>query len=121
MIPNPLTGAGVPEQMASAETRTSFNHTKPDLNGRPSRVVLDRVMPEIDGGRFPIKRVVGDQIKVAAHVFADGHDMLSVWLLSRDPGSQSWLRTPMEALGNDEWEGAFTVSKLGTHLYTVRA
>ena len=58
---------------------------------------------------------------MAAHVFTDGHDMLSVWLLSRDPGSQSWLRTPMEALGNDEWEGAFTVSKLGTRLYTVSA
>ena len=121
MIPNPLAGAGVSEQTASAETRTSLNHTRPDQNKRPSRVVIDRVMPEIDGGRFPIKRVVGDQVKVAAHVFTDGHDMLSVWLLSRDPGSQSWLRTPMEALGNDEWEGAFTVSKLGTRLYTVSA
>ena len=120
-IPNPQIGAGVPERTTSAETRTSFHYSDPNLSKRPSRVVIDRVLPELDGGCLPIKRVVGDQVKVTAHVFADGHDLLSAWLLSRHQGSQSWLRTPMESLGNDEWEGAFTVSELGTHLYTVSA
>ena len=120
-IPNPQIGTGVPERTTSDETRASFHYSDPNPSQRLSRVVIARVLPEIDGGRFPIKRVVGDQVKVTAHVFADGHDVLSPWLLSRHQGSQSWLRTPMESLGNDEWEGAFTVSEFGTHLYTVIA
>ena len=120
-IPNPQIGAGVPERTTSAETRASFHYSDRNPSKRPSRVVIAHVLPEIDGGRFPIKRVVGDQVKVTAHVFADGDDVLSAWLLSRHQGSQSWLPTPMESLGNDEWEGAFTVSEFGTHLHTVIA
>src|SRR6185437_7540750 len=38
------------------------------------RVIIEHVRPEIDGGRFPVKRVVGDTVIVEAAVFADGHD-----------------------------------------------
>ncbi len=38
------------------------------------RVIIERLHPEIDGGRFPIKRVVGEKVIVTADIFADGHD-----------------------------------------------
>ena len=44
------------------------------------RAVIDRVIPELDGGRFPVKRVVGDRMVVEADVFADGHDVLACML-----------------------------------------
>ena len=47
-----------------------------DERGR-RRVVIERVWPEIDAGRFPIKRTVGEQVTVSADVFADGHGLLA--------------------------------------------
>ena len=53
--------------------------TKPE-NGR-TRVVVEAVTPQIDGGRFAVKRVVGDMVRVEAEVFGDGHDLVRARLL----------------------------------------
>ena len=45
------------------------------------RVVIENVRPEIDGGRHPVKRVLGEQVTVKADVFTDGHDSLACVLL----------------------------------------
>jgi len=84
------------------------------------RAVIDRVEPEIDGGRFPIKRTVGETVTVLADVFADGHDVVSCRLLSA-AGEGAWTETPMEPLPNDRWRGSFRVEKLGRARYTVEA
>ncbi len=47
------------------------------------RVVVEGVRPQVDGGRFPVKRVLGDTVEVRANVFADGHDLLVVILRDR--------------------------------------
>ncbi len=87
------------------------------------RVAIDRVLPEVDGGRFPIKRTVGEAVEVTAWVHADGHDVLAVRLQHRPVGSppQPWTELPMEPLGNDEWQASFVVEQLGAHEYTVEA
>jgi starch synthase (maltosyl-transferring) len=85
------------------------------------RVVIEGVAPEIDGGRFAVKRTVGDVVKVQAFVFADGHDSITCELLHRSADSADWSRTPMAAKGNDCWEAEFTLSTPGQYLYTVRA
>jgi starch synthase (maltosyl-transferring) len=61
--------------------------------GRPSpveipealaqRVVVERIRPSIDGGRFPIKRTPGELVQVTADVFADGHDVVAAVLRDR--------------------------------------
>ncbi len=85
------------------------------------RVVVDRVLPSVEGGTVPIKRVVGDSVEVEAHVFTDGHDALTVRLLSRPTGEVAWTATPMELRWNDEWLGSFRVERLGEYEYTVEA
>jgi starch synthase (maltosyl-transferring) len=85
------------------------------------RVVIDRVRPEIDRGRFAIKRTVGEKVTVEADVFADGHDSLTCLLLYRDERAAAWSETAMEALGNDRWRGELTVSTVGRWRYTVTA
>ena len=83
------------------------------------RVVIEHVRPQVDCGRFPIKRVVGERVVVRADVFADGHDVVAAVLLYRKSGDDSWREAPMTALGNDEWTASFTVEDLGRYEYTV--
>ena len=86
-----------------------------------NRVVVEGVTPEIDAGKFPIKRIVGDKVVVEADVFADGHDALSCALLYRKETDAEWTEVPMEPLVNDRWRGAFTVQEIGRYRYTVCA
>ncbi len=83
------------------------------------RVVIERVSPEIDCGRFPIKRVVGEAVVVEADVFADGHDQVSCQVLYSRAGEKEWQSSPMTALGNDRWRGVFPVVKTGRYEYTI--
>src|SRR3990172_649118 len=91
------------------------------------RVVIEAVTPEVDAGRFPVKRVVGEAVVVEADVFADGHDRLVVLLRHRPtPADRStavaaWHEVPMTELVNDRWTARFTVEALGRHEYTVSA
>ena len=85
------------------------------------RVVIEGVTPAIDGGRFPIKRVCGEEVIVEADVFCDGHDALGCVLRYRQEGVVGWDEVPMESLGNDRWRGVFTVSHIGVYHYTVMA
>ncbi len=86
-----------------------------------TRVVIERIHPCIDCGRFPVKRIAGEELLVEADVFADGHDELSVFLLHRIEGCEHWSMTPMEHLGNDRWQASFAVSDVGAYVYTITA
>ena len=83
------------------------------------RVVVEGVSPATDGGRFPIKRVCGEEVIVEADAFCDGHDALGCVLRYRHQGAVGWDEVPMESLGNDRWRGVFTVSHIGVYHYTI--
>jgi starch synthase (maltosyl-transferring) len=87
------------------------------------RVVIERVTPQVDGGRFPAKRVVGEPIDVEADVFADGHDTVRVVLRHRPVRTGTtdspWSVLPMRPLGNDRWTARFTGSAVGDAEYAV--
>ena len=85
------------------------------------RVVIENVQPQVDCGRFPIKRTVGDRIEVTADIFAEGHDVLHAVLRHRPASQPDWEEVPMEPLTNDRWRGAFSVPNQGRHLYTLQA
>ena len=71
--------------------------------------MIEAIDPAVDGGRFPIKRIVGDRVLVQADVFGDGHDAIGAALVYRKPGSAAWQRVPMRALHNDRWEATLTL------------
>ncbi len=85
----------------------------------PNRVVIDKVIPSVDDGAFPIKRADGDPLCVRAHVFADGHDTVVAVLQYRQRGDSVWQEVPMEPLGNDEWEATIRLMGIGFHEYRV--
>ncbi|AQG82508.1 alpha-amlyase [Spirosoma montaniterrae] len=85
------------------------------------RVVIEKVVPEIDGGRFPIKAVPGDVIAVEADIFADGHDYLLARLLYKHTDDDAFQETSMALLVNDRWGASFVVEKQGRYTYTIEA
>jgi starch synthase (maltosyl-transferring) len=91
---------------------------RPSVAGR-NRVAIENVQPQVDGGRFPIKRVIGEAVIVEADVFADGHDQVACALLYRRERDREWTRVPMEAAGNDRWRAQFPVAGMGRYQYTV--
>jgi len=86
-----------------------------------NRVVIENVKPEIDCGSFPIKRVIGEKVRVLADIFADGHDSLSASLLYRKRGEARWKEVPMGFIENDRWGGEFPAEELGVYHYTLEA
>jgi starch synthase (maltosyl-transferring) len=85
------------------------------------RVVIERVEPEVDGGRFAIKRTVGEEVRVRADIYADGHDLLSAMLLYQPVGDSVRTEVSMRVVNNDRWEASFRVEKLGRYVYTIVA
>jgi starch synthase (maltosyl-transferring) len=85
------------------------------------RVVIENITPRVDCGRFPIKRVTGENVVVEADVFTDGHDAVTAMLMYRHDSSTEWHKVPMKTLGNDRFRAEFTVQQLGSYLYSVCA
>src|SRR5436190_1062881 len=77
------------------------------------RVILERLQPEIDGGRFPIKRTPGESVRVTLDMFSDGHDLLAGVLKYRFVSPGPWIEIPLVDTGDDTWTACFTVSELG--------
>src|SRR5512143_1310632 len=98
--------------------RASGGEATRPTDGR-QRVVIEAVGPEVDCGRFPIKRTVGERVVVEADVFADGRDAVACALLWRRADDPGWSRAPMLPLVNDRWRGEFAVTALGPYVCTV--
>jgi len=138
----------VASRQSSVESRQSpVDSRLPESLAR--RVVIENLAPEIDAGRFPIKRTVGESVVVTADIFADGHDVVVAVLrdrigldrqegLDRQDGKSvslpahpahpahpapAWRETPMTlaAPGTDEWTARFNVTEIGWHEYAIVA
>jgi starch synthase (maltosyl-transferring) len=105
-------------------TSRKIDRARPDERfpdtGR-SRAVIEGVTPELDCGRFPIKRIVGDIVVIEADIFTDGHDSLSADLLYRFEQESKWTRVAFEPLVNDRWRAEFPVERVGRYQYTIVA
>jgi starch synthase (maltosyl-transferring) len=86
------------------------------------RAVIDAVLPMVDGGRFPAKRIAGEPVAVEAHCFTDGHDKIRVVLRWKKLASSNPdYEIDMRAQANDVWVAEFTPSLPGRYQYTVMA
>lgn len=95
---------------------------QPGVTGAaPGRVIVEQLSPEIDGGRFPIKRTVGEPVEARVRVHADGHEILACALQCKAAADSTWSEVPLQAAGNDWWRGSFIVRQPGWYEYTVLA
>jgi starch synthase (maltosyl-transferring) len=87
-----------------------------------TRAVIDAVLPSVDGGRFPAKRVAGESVAIEAHCFTDGHDKLRVMLRwKRAYSADADYEVEMQAQPNDVWAAEFVPPQPGRYQYTVTA
>jgi starch synthase (maltosyl-transferring) len=84
------------------------------------RIRIEEVYPEFDGGRFPVKRILGDEFEVQADLFRDGHDKLSA-VVRYAPEGRGWRETPLVLYDNDRWVARFGLDQLGLWRYTIEA
>jgi starch synthase (maltosyl-transferring) len=89
------------------------------IEGR-KRVIIENVYPEIDCGKFPVRRTAGEKVEVRADIFADGHNELRAVLLHRKKGKKNWQETLMKPLSNDRWEAFFKTDEMGWYEYTLQ-
>src|SRR5207249_711518 len=87
----------------------------------PQRVIIRGVRPEVECGRFPVKRTIGETVEVEADIFADGHDEIGAVVRYRHEDDEQWGELSMVPLGNDHWAGEFPVEDTGQYLYTISA
>jgi starch synthase (maltosyl-transferring) len=105
-----------------APSTTRKRSTKVLTPRTPPPVVIDCVVPELDGGRYPVKRVVGDAFDVRADILKDGHDLLAARVRYSGPGDREWRSVAMYyEVDADQWVGGFNVDRVGRWSYTVDA
>jgi len=113
-----MSRSSAPAQSASHRGSAVSERLSP---GGRVRAVIENVQPQLDGGRFPVKRVNGDRFVVEADIFTDGHDVPAGRLRFRHEGEPEWRETLLEPLGNDRWRGTFILEKTGRYHYAVSA
>src|ERR1700736_524505 len=83
--------------------------------------VIENIRPLIDGGRYPVKRIVEDDLAVEADVFKDGHDVVAAALKWRLVGEARWHETAMSLVDNDRWRGIFSLNGMVLYGITLEA
>jgi starch synthase (maltosyl-transferring) len=89
----------------------------------PPSAVIENVTPLVDGGRYPVKRTIGEDVIVEADIYKGGHDLVSALLKWRKRGTREWHLTPMTPIprAQDRWRATFTVFDNAIYEYTVEA
>ncbi|MGE0401875.1 MAG: alpha-1,4-glucan--maltose-1-phosphate maltosyltransferase [Kofleriaceae bacterium] len=90
------------------------------MSGSSPRAVVLAVRPEVDGGRYPAKRVLGETLAIEADIVTDGHDVLRAMALVQAPGA-AWRELELVHAGNDAWRAEVALAQLGRHRFTAIA
>jgi len=93
----------------------------PKLPKTLQTIIIEQVEPELDGGRYPIKRIVGETLEVTADIFKEGHDTIAGILRYKVHGEKQWREVPMHHVDNDRWAGSFILSENTRYFYTIGA
>jgi starch synthase (maltosyl-transferring) len=90
---------------------------------RPARIRIERIWPQVDGGRYAVKRTLGERVHVYATIVRDGHEVLGGAVRYRAPGKRSWREAPLQRIPEDldRWHGSFSVDALGHWEFEVVA
>jgi starch synthase (maltosyl-transferring) len=99
----------------------TVNKTTQTVESASSAFHIEDVFPLIDGGRFPVKRIVGERVEVWADIYRDGHDVVTAALVWRREQDREWRRAPMAHHSNDRWGGSFVPDAPGRYVYAIEA
>lgn len=86
-----------------------------------SRVVIEKVSPEIDGGRFYSKAVLGDSVVIEADIFGDGHDITQAILCYRHEKQKNFREVHFSLPENDRCAASFIADTKGLYICSIKA
>ncbi|MEE1068150.1 MAG: maltotransferase domain-containing protein, partial [Fibrobacteraceae bacterium] len=84
-------------------------------------LVIENIRPQIEGGRFMLKREPGDSVTIQADIFRHSHEKYDAAIMYRHISKKKWEKVPMHFVDNDLWEGTFIVQNIGYYEYKVVA
>ena len=87
------------------------------MNGQ-QRVFIENIKPQVNGGQFPVKRVIGENFKVTADIYCDGHDVLSAEVLYKYSDEEEWQQTEMEYGEKRQVERRISIVRNQVHITT---
>lgn len=93
----------------------------PQLPKTLETIIIEHVEPELDGGRYPVKRITGERLEVTADIFKEGHDIITGILRYQKQGDKEWQETTMYHVDNDRWAGSFLLSENTRYLFSLGA
>ncbi|MDO9058797.1 MAG: DUF3416 domain-containing protein, partial [Bradyrhizobium sp.] len=96
-----------------------MNKTTQTVESAGGAFHIEDVFPQIDGGRFPVKRIVGERVEVWSDIYRDGHDVVAAALVWRREQDREWHRAPMTHHSNDRWGGSFVPDAPGRYVYAI--
>jgi starch synthase (maltosyl-transferring) len=94
---------------------------RPKSGQTPSRILIQDVRPQEDCGRYPVKAIVGDGVRVTGTIIRDGHEVLGTTVRYKAPSATRWKEAPLHAVGNDLFEGSFQPDSCGTWSFRIEA
>ncbi len=95
--------------------------TLPETVRPPSSILIENVQPQVDGGRYPVKREVGDVLEVSADIFREGHDKIAAVVRYRDWQAEQWSEVEMAFVDNDRWSASIPLLENSRLNYAVEA
>jgi starch synthase (maltosyl-transferring) len=85
------------------------------------RIIIARVSPSVNGGKYAVKTIAGAAIEVTATIFGDGHDKLAAQALTRAADEADWTEHDLIAEPNDLWRAHIRFARIGRHEIMVQA
>jgi starch synthase (maltosyl-transferring) len=109
-------------EMLEATPRAFIKSVRsPAVDPNAPRIAIEAITPKVDDGEFPVRRITGDTVTVAADILTDGHDKLAADLLWRPIDEKRFRSVPMTLINNDRWTADFPLERLGRHVYAIAA
>jgi len=120
--PAPVAAVQPPPQVIAHQAAPAREHA-PVPPPQYVTVTIERVTPLIDGGRYPIKLTIGQDLTVEADIYMAGHDVVAAVLKWRVIGAARWSETAMTAIpnGQDRWRGVLSVFENAGYEFTIES
>ncbi len=103
------------KEFASAAVKpaaSSFDPTGP-------RFRIEDIFPCVDNGRYPVKRIAGEEIDIWADLICDGHDVIAAAVRWQRNGDDQWHSEPLQLHGNDRWTATIVPRQTGRYVFQI--
>jgi starch synthase (maltosyl-transferring) len=91
------------------------------INCSAPRISIEAITPQVDAGQFPVRRILGDLVRVEVDLLSDGHGKLAGEISFCAPSETQFRAVPLTLVGNDRWFAEFRVEQLGRYKFKIAA